>query len=68
MAQFCLTKRIVIDQVDFVLCWTKDGGATGGTGLGIRLAEKLGIKVVNLFNDDTREQLRELIKTRGLLA
>lgn len=37
--------------VDFVLAWTKDGGATGGTGQAIRIAQALDIPVFNLFHD-----------------
>lgn len=32
----------------FVLCWTRDGEATGGTGQAIRLARLAGIPVFNL--------------------
>jgi hypothetical protein len=31
--------------VEFVLCWTKDGRASGGTGQAIRIAEAHGIPV-----------------------
>lgn len=34
--------------VDFVVCWTKDGKASGGTGQAIRIAESLGIPIFNL--------------------
>lgn len=37
--------------VEFVVCWTKDGKATGGTGQGLRIAEHYGIPVFNLFAD-----------------
>lgn len=36
--------------VDFVLCWTKDGKASGGTGQAIRIATDRGIPVFNLKN------------------
>lgn len=36
--------------VDFVLCWTKDGKASGGTGQAIRLATDYRIPVFNLKN------------------
>lgn len=32
----------------FVVCWTKDGGPTGGTGQAIRIAEHYGVPVFNL--------------------
>lgn len=31
-----------------VICWTPDGAASGGTGMGIRIAEFYSISVVNL--------------------
>lgn len=34
--------------VDFVICWTSNGKAKGGTGLGIRIAEAYNIPVFNL--------------------
>lgn len=40
----------LITPVKFVVCWTKDGKASGGTGLGIRIAENYGIPVYNLQN------------------
>lgn len=46
--------------VRFVICWTEDGGATGGTGQAIRLAESLGIPVLNLYDPDTRSLLTSL--------
>jgi hypothetical protein len=33
----------------FVVCWTSDGKASGGTGQAIRIAKALNIPVVNLF-------------------
>lgn len=39
----------LITPVEFVVCWTKDGGPSGGTGQAIRLAEREGIRVYNLF-------------------
>lgn len=38
--------------VDFVLCWTADGKATGGTGEALRIAEHKGIPIFNLFHGD----------------
>ena len=34
--------------VKFVICWTKDGKATGGTGQAMRIAWNKGIPVINL--------------------
>lgn len=38
--------------VDVVICWTKDGKDSGGTGQAIRIANDLGIPVFNLKNSD----------------
>jgi hypothetical protein len=35
--------------VKFVVCWTSDGKASGGTGQGIRIAKAYNIPVFNLF-------------------
>lgn len=34
--------------VDFVVCWTKDGKASGGTGQAMRIAESRNIPIFNL--------------------
>jgi hypothetical protein len=44
--------------VNFVLCWTKDGGATGGTGQALRIAAALGIPVFNWFFPQADNQFR----------
>lgn len=36
--------------VDFVVCWTADGRASGGTGQALRIAEDLKIPVYNLYD------------------
>lgn len=43
--------------VRFVLCWTKDGGPTGGTGQAIRIANALNIPVLNLQNGLVRQRV-----------
>ena len=51
--------------VSFVLCWTEDGccseaartSKTGGTGTAIVLADRAGIPVFNLGNQDGKSQL-----------
>lgn len=45
------------DPCKFVLCWTKDGGPTGGTGQAIRLADACGVPVFNLHDVDVRARL-----------
>lgn len=47
--------------VAFVLCWTKDGKATGGTGQALRAAEHYQIPVINMFNDSWETQLQQEI-------
>lgn len=46
--------------VEFVVCWTKDGGETGGTGQAMRIASKLGIPIYNLFFEDTLEKILKI--------
>lgn len=47
--------------VDFVVCWTKDGKASGGTGHAIRIAEFYDIPVFNLKDIDAKKALKEFI-------
>lgn len=47
---------------DFVVCWTKDGGPTGGTGQAIRLAMSKQIPIYNLYNEKDLVALREMYK------
>ena len=49
------------EPVDFVVCWTKDGGPTGGTGLGIRIAQHHNIPVFNLYYEDCLQKLSDFI-------
>ena len=49
------------DPVKFVICWTKDGKASGGTGQALRIAEHCGIPVFNFQSDPN------MIKLRGRL-
>lgn len=37
--------------VEFVLCWTKDGKASGGTGQAMRIAQDWNIPIFNLKTD-----------------
>lgn len=38
--------------VDAVVCWTKDGEASGGTGQAMRIADSRGIKILNMKHDE----------------
>lgn len=55
------------DPVKFVVCWTQDGtldGKTpcaGGTGLALRIAGSLGIKVFNLALERHREWVADFV-------
>lgn len=44
----------------FVLCWTTDGKASGGTGQAIRHADSLGIPVFN-FKTHTEDEISDFI-------
>jgi hypothetical protein len=50
------------EHSEFLICWTADGKASGGTGQAIRIAHAYNIPVYNLFNEIDREDLRELLK------
>jgi len=55
--------------VDFVICWTPDGCETindrtkntGGTGIAIALADSYNIRVFNLKNKTSQEELENLL-------
>lgn len=54
--------QINIETVSrFVVCWTKDGKASGGTGQAIRIAEGCNIPVFNLFHADALDKLAEYL-------
>ncbi len=42
---------------EFIVCWTKDGKASGGTGQALRMAKDLNIPIFNLYFEDTEEKL-----------
>lgn len=46
----------------FVICWTKDGKDSGGTGQNIRAAKHWGIPIFNLFNLTPEEILTMIPK------
>lgn len=49
------------NPVKFVLCWTPDGLASGGTGQAIRLAESQGIEVFNLHDQATVNRVSSML-------
>ena len=58
-----------------VLCWTPEGEEkesqctirTGGTATAIRLADRRGIPVFNLYNPDALSRLKALLQEKGIL-
>jgi len=50
------------DPVDFVLCWTSNGQAIGGTGQAIRIAEDHDIPVFNLQDPKAYNRLRRYLR------
>ncbi len=46
----------------FVICWTDDGTATGGTGQAIRIAENFDIPVFNLQKESDRKRIETFLK------
>jgi len=51
--------------VNFIVCWTKNGEAIGGTGQALRIAHTLGIHIYNLGHKPTLELMLAAIKRRS---
>lgn len=51
---------------DFVICWTKDGKDSGGTGQAMRIAIDNNIPIFNLYFPDAVEKLSQFIKEKYL--
>jgi len=47
--------------VDFVICWTKDGGFSGGTGQALRIADDYSIPIYNLFGNEDLMILKDVL-------
>lgn len=47
--------------VDFVVCWTKNGKAIGGTSQAMRIAIDKNIPIYNLYNKSDENSLNNLI-------
>ena len=66
---FQVLGRDLSEPCEFVLCWTPDGAEraevtskrTGGTGTAIRIADRFGIPVFNLKNEDTLNKLGDFL-------
>lgn len=50
------------DPASFVICWTRGGEPTGGTGQALRIAEAHGVECFNLWRDAHRERVCSLIR------
>lgn len=53
------------DPVQFVLCWTADGRASGGTGQGLRIARAFQIKTFNIYSDPDLQEFFNWVRKRG---
>ena len=52
--------------VEFIVCWTKDGKASGGTGFAIRLAKAYNIPIFNLYYENAYKELIKHIQPFSL--
>jgi hypothetical protein len=50
------------NPVRYVVCWTKDGKASGGTGQAMRIAMDKKILIFNLFNKEQFEYMQERMR------
>ena len=48
--------------VTCVICWTKDGKGSGGTGQACRIADYYGIPIFDVKNDGVLEKLRGFVR------
>jgi hypothetical protein len=48
--------------VDLVICWTKDGRASGGTGQALRIAEEYNIQIINLYFWHKQMAVKEIMR------
>ena len=66
---FQVMGKEISEPCEFVLCWTPDGAQreadtskrTGGTGTAIKVADRFGVPVFNLKNDDALDKLGEFL-------
>lgn len=56
---------LIVDGVDFIICWTPNGEITGGTGQALRIAAKQNITVYNLGNPETLENFKIKLREEG---
>lgn len=49
---------------EFVVCWTKDGKASGGTGQALLIAAHYGIPIFNLYHATALDGLAALLRAK----
>lgn len=57
---------LIINEANFVICWTPDGKDTGGTGQALRFAMEEGIPIYNLFNKEDKKKLETYLQSLGV--
>lgn len=50
-----------VQSVNFIICWTKNGGVEGGTGQALRIAQGFGIPIFNLYYPDAEYNLHKKV-------
>lgn len=50
---------------EFVICYTKDGKDSGGTGQALRIARSMNIPIYNLYDENIRKNIFEKLKICG---
>ena len=51
----------VCEPVDFIVCWTKDGRASGGTGQALRIAKAYEVPIFNLYDPTAKSRLKTFV-------
>lgn len=54
------------DPVEFVVCWTSDGEASGGTGQAMRIAAYYEIPTFNLHDETAAKRLHDFVISREI--
>jgi len=54
--------------VEFVLCWTKDGKPSGGTGQALRIAKDYQIPIFNFRNEDDYEKFQTYMSFNHMIT
>ncbi len=48
---------------NLVICWTKDGQASGGTGQALRMARAFEIPIINLYFDNMFSEIEGILRS-----